>query len=164
MFARFRLSGLIVFLIFASCGCASKPTTGDPLQDSKRIETSANAAEKIVTSLTREMRNTYGAKQVPTINVQVGDIVLVGFDEAIDAEEWGMRETNVDAGASAGKGLTPEQAKIINQQQNPNDNRTTSRRVDIRKGGVVLYLSEDSAPIANSAVSKPTPPVKPAKP
>ena len=164
MLARFRVVWLITFAVFAATGCGSRPTTGDPIQDRKRIETSANAAEKIVASITREMRNTYGAKQVPTINVQVGDIVLVGFDEAIDAEEWGMRETNVEGGASVGKGMTPEQAKKLNQQQDPNDNRNTSRRVDIRKGGVVLYLSEDSAPITNPAGAKSPSSVKPVKP
>ena len=161
--ARFRLFWPIFFTVLAVTGCSPKPTAGDPIQDSKRIETSANAAEKIVTSITREMRKTYGDKQVPTINVQVGDIILVGFDEAIDAEEWGMRETNVEAGPSVGKGMTPEQANMLNQQQDPNLNRTTSRRVNLRKGGVVLYLSEDSAPV-KSAVAKTATSVKHSKP
>ena len=40
-----------------------------------------------------------------TVHVHIGDVIMMGFDEAIDAEEWGMRENNTEIIGVSTKGI-----------------------------------------------------------
>ena len=145
--------------LIGTTACKNSSSAPTPVQDRERIEASGRAAAAITASLTRELKGAYSGKTPPAINVHVGDITLIGFDEAIDAEEWGMRETNIETGAAPAAGLTPEKAAMLNQSQDPSENKRLSRKVDLRKGGVVIVLSEDSVPVVSGG--QPAPAAKP---
>lgn len=78
---------------------------GDLTDDVARLEKAANAIVEMVKSLLPMA----GTDRIPSLSIHVGDIFLVGFDEAIDVEEWGMVESNVDnaAGADVAAGVDP---------------------------------------------------------
>ncbi|MFM9195709.1 MAG: hypothetical protein ACKOWG_08210, partial [Planctomycetia bacterium] len=62
------------------------------------------------------------------IHVHVGDVVMMGFDEAVDAEEWGARETNNELGGAKGRRGRPyDRAYRRNPQREAVPVNTTSR-------------------------------------
>jgi hypothetical protein len=126
--------------------CKNNTESASPAQYRERLEASGKAAAAITASITQELKTAYAGKAPPSINVHVGDITLVGFDEAIDAEEWGMRETNIENTGAKPTGLTPEKAAALNNSQDPNGNRTISRKVNLKKTGTVIILTEESTP------------------
>ena len=81
-----------------------------------------------------------------TVNIHVGDIYLIGFDEAIDAEEWGMRETNTEIIGGTAKGK--KSTRSTNDDASADRNKVIERRIDFSKGGVKLVASENSKPAA----------------
>lgn len=84
------------------------------------------------------------------IHVHVGDVVMMGFDEAVDAEEWGARETNNELGAAkgrrgrAGRNADPQDEK----------NRKVHRTITLRKGAMKLQAVEKSQPIKKKKAAK----------
>jgi len=76
------------------------------------------------------------------IHVHVGDVVMLGFDEAVDAEEWGARETNVERGsARGGRGRAGG-----NRDPQDEKNRKVHRTITLRKGAMKLQAVEKSQP------------------
>ena len=138
--------GLTVGCVLLLGACKNNSESNSPAQDKERLEASGRAAAAITASITQELKAAYAGKTPPAINVHVGDITLVGFDEAIDAEEWGMRETNIENGAAKPGTLAPENAAALNNSQNPDANRNISRKLNLKKAGTVIVLTEDSAP------------------
>jgi hypothetical protein len=67
---------------------------GKPSANAKQMALAARAAKAVTKAISR---STKGAgkrgKDDMDIHVHVGDVVMMGFDEAVDAEEWGARET-----------------------------------------------------------------------
>jgi hypothetical protein len=127
------------------------------------MESSARAAAEITASITRELKGVYAGKAMPTINVHVGDITLIGFDEAIDAEEWGMRETNVEAGGAQAGAATLEGAAKLYKAKHGHEGAHVSRKLDLKKGSVVIVMSEESTPVqpegqASQPSARPTTP------
>ena len=94
------------------------------------VSNAAMAAQSIAQAVTGRRKGSEGI----SIHVHVGDLFLIGFDEAIDAEEWGVREVNHDGagGVSARQEAEPE--------------RKTKRRLSVRKGDVHLTADEDAEP------------------
>ncbi len=94
------------------------------------VSNAAMAAQSIAQAVTGRRKGSEGI----SIHVHVGDLFLIGFDEAIDAEEWGAREVNHDGagGVSARQEAEPE--------------RKTKRRLSVRKGDVHLTADEDAEP------------------
>lgn len=84
-----------------------------------------------------------------TVNIHVGDIYLIGFDEAIDAEEWGMRETNTEI--TGGASRPRKSTSPVNEDALVDKNRVIARRIDFSKGGVKLIATESSKPAAKKA-------------
>jgi hypothetical protein len=85
------------------------------------------------------------------INIHIGDNLTFGFDEGIDAEEWGMTENNNDP-AAAGANPAKPGAK-------PNPEKPQGfRKIDFRKGDLVLIASEEPVKVAEQA-SQPEPAV-----
>jgi hypothetical protein len=130
--------------------CKNNSENAAPIQDRERLEASGKAAAAITASITQELKAAYAGKTPPSINVHVGDITLVGFDEAIDAEEWGMTENNVENTGGKPSGLPPEKAAALNSSQDPNENRKVSRKLNLKKAGTVIVLTEDSTPVDTS--------------
>lgn len=106
-----------------------------------RIAAAVTGAVGKKTKLTGPSSSNGGA----TVNIHIGDIYLIGFDEAIDAEEWGMRETNTEivGGASRSKNTTSP----ANEDALANKNRVIARKIDFSKGGVKLVATENSKPV-----------------
>ncbi|MDN3988802.1 hypothetical protein [Zwartia vadi] len=86
------------------------------------------------------------------VHIHVGDIILIGFDEAIDAEEWGMRENNTEIiGAPTSNGKRRQKENVSSEQT---DNKKTSRSVSFKKGALELNATEHAEPVKQSAATK----------
>jgi len=83
------------------------------------------------------------------IHVHVGDVVMMGFDEAIDAEEWGARETNNEHGGAKGRGRAGRNADPQDEK-----NRKVHRTITLRKGAMKLQAVERSQPVKKKAAKK----------
>ena len=111
----------------------------------------ADIAAKIVSAVSGAISNTpnltgkSNAGGGITVNIHVGDIYLIGFDEAIDAEEWGMRETNTEiTGSGAGR---KKVAGAVDSNELAESQKATTRKIDFSKGAVKLVATENSTPI-----------------
>lgn len=84
------------------------------------------------------------------VHVHLGDVVLMGFDEAIDAEEWGMRETNheVVGGKGRGPGKGKSRGAGLDAEARLEASRRTKRRIRLQKGPLSLEATEDASPAA----------------
>lgn len=82
------------------------------------------------------------------IHVHVGDVVMMGFDEAVDAEEWGARETTHELaggkGRRGGRAADPQDEK----------NRKVHRTITLRKGPLKLQAVERSQPVRKKKAAK----------
>jgi len=76
------------------------------------------------------------------IHVHVGDVVMMGFDEAVDAEEWGARETNNELGRAKGRGRAGRDKDAQDEK-----NRKVHRTITLRKGAMKLQAVEKSQPV-----------------
>ena len=86
------------------------------------------------------------------VHIHVGDIILIGFDEAIDAEEWGMRENNTEIiGEQTSTGKRRQKTNVASEQT---DNKKTSRSVSFKKGAFELNATEHAEPFKQSAATK----------
>lgn len=85
------------------------------------------------------------------INIHIGDIILIGFDEAIDAEEWGMRENNTEIIGAHSSRSKPQNRADSNAAAD--ENRKTMRSIKFKKGALELNALENSEP----AERKPSP-------
>lgn len=84
------------------------------------------------------------------IHVHVGDVVMMGFDEAVDAEEWGARETNNERGAAKGRrGRSGRNADPQDEK-----NRKVHRTITLRKGAMKLQAVEKSQPVKKKKAAK----------
>ncbi|MFM7077461.1 MAG: hypothetical protein ACKO3G_15560 [Planctomycetaceae bacterium] len=84
------------------------------------------------------------------IHVHVGDVVMMGFDEAVDAEEWGARETNNELGVA--KGRRGRSAREADPQDEKN--RKVHRTITLRKGALKLQAVEKSQPAKKKRAAK----------
>lgn len=107
-------------------------------RNANAVDNAAVAAQSIAQAVTGRRKSSEGI----SIHVHVGDLFLIGFDEAIDAEEWGAREVNHDGagGRSARQAAEPE--------------RKTKRRLSVRKGDVHVTADEDAEPAGPSRARK----------
>mgnify|MGYP006270221743 CR=1 FL=1 len=102
-------------------------------------ETKPNKAEKTAANSEAILKKLSGLPafaDAKVINIHIGDNLTFGFDEGIDAEEWGMTENNNDP-AAAGANPAKPGAK-------PNPEKPQGfRKIDFRKGDLVLVASEE---------------------
>ena len=97
------------------------------------IDNTARATQSIARAITGRRKGSEGI----SIHVHVGDLFLIGFDEAVDAEEWGAREVNHD-----GTGVSARAAA----RQDADPERKTKRRLSFRKGDVQVIADEEAEP------------------
>jgi hypothetical protein len=110
-----------------------------------KAEKAAAAADAIL----KKLPSIPGMADAKVINIHIGDNLTFGFDEGIDAEEWGMTENNNDP-AAAGANPAKPGAK-------PNPEKPQGfRKIDFRKGDLVLIASEEPVKAADQA-SQPEP-------
>ena len=125
---------------------------------SSRSHSTRTAA--LVTKAIAKARKAAGkAGEDMDVHVHVGDVVMMGFDEAVDAEEWGMRETNNEIAGGRGRG------RRAARESDPQDekNRKVNRSIRFRKGALRLEAVERSQPARKKKAVKKAAPKKPAK-
>lgn len=115
-----------------SAASATKPNTA-------AIKGAARAAETLAHSLTRGRK----AKDGMSIHIHVGDLFLMGFDEAIDAEEWGATEAGSGRSSRAKRAGDTAEAK-----------QKTRRVLNFRKGDVTITAAEDAKPASKARAAK----------
>lgn len=108
----------------------------------------AARAARAVTDAIGKAKKGRGADDMD-VHVHVGDVVMMGFDEAVDAEEWGMRETNNEAGGRAAGRGRGKAARDTDAQDEKN--RKVHRTISLRKGPLSLKAVDRSEPAKKKA-------------
>lgn len=146
-----KLPVLLLATSLAALAACDRPTaeTVEFPGDKERLKVAANAAAQTAQAITAKLGETYGTNQAINVHVQVGDIVVLGFDEGIDAEEWGMTEIS-NEGAAAGSG-TKGAAIKADQASATAGKRKVARSIDVRKGSIYLIASEESEALEETA-------------
>ena len=127
---------------------ATKKTTKRVLGKNRQTENLTEFATKTATSITEAISQSHRFGQVDgkvNVHIHVGDIILIGFDEAIDAEEWGMRENNTEI--IGGKASGNNSRKTVKAEVDPNKNKKITRSIQFKKGALQLNALENSEPI-----------------
>lgn len=119
---------------------AKKAASSKNLQSARTAAAIAKAISKV-----RKAAGKKGGKGTDDmdVHVHVGDVVMMGFDEAVDAEEWGARETNNEVAGGKGRGGRGR------RESDPQDekNRKVNRSIKFRKGSLRLEAVERSQPV-----------------
>jgi len=112
-------------------------------------DAAANKAEKAAAAadaILKKLPSIPGLADAKVINIHIGDNITFGFDEGVDAEEWGMTENN---NATDATGAKPNPASSPTA---PSDRPNAFRKIDFRKGDLVLVATED--PVKEPASEK----------
>ena len=130
---------------------SAKKTAGRSAKGGAATKQTALAA-KAVASAIAKAKKAGGRKAKDDdmdIHVHVGDVVMMGFDEAVDAEEWGARETTHEAGGKAGRGGRAA------READPQDekNRHVRKKIVLRKGALKLEATDHSSPARRKAAA-----------
>jgi hypothetical protein len=96
------------------------------------VTKATNAAEAVL----KKLPSIPGAADAKVINIHIGDNYTFGFDEGIDAEEWGMVDNQTEGGQVAASTARPSASAT------PEERPSTYRKLDFRKGDVVLIATE----------------------
>lgn len=110
----------------------------------------ARAAKAVTDAISKSKKG--GRKDDMDVHVHVGDVVMMGFDEAVDAEEWGMRETNNEGAARGGSRGRGKAARDTDGQDEKG--RKVRRSITLRKGPLALQAVERSEPAKKKAAKK----------
>jgi hypothetical protein len=114
------------------------------------VTKATNAAEAVL----KKLPSIPGAADAKVINIHIGDNYTFGFDEGIDAEEWGMVDNQTEGGQAAAATKQPSTSAT------PEERPSSYRKLDFRKGDVVLIATEQpvNAPKpAESSTATPEP-------
>ena len=124
------------------------------IEQTTKVDAQTELAAKAATAITQAIsqhgsrHGSKAGKEGITVHVHIGDVIMMGFDEAIDAEEWGARETSTEiVGGQGGK-------KAASGDESNDKNRNVKRRLTFRKGALELSAAEDSAPATREAVAR----------
>lgn len=133
---------------------AAKRTVRKTAKSDDRADLASKAASAITDAIARSNKGKVGkgADGKITVHVHIGDVIMMGFDEAVDAEEWGMRENNTEIiGGKAAKGKA---AQGLDADARAEKNRKITRKVNFRKGSLQLEATENSEPARKSSAKK----------
>lgn len=144
------LLALAAIATLAACDRAANSEAAAFPGDTERVKVAAEAAAKTAQVITQKIGEAYGTNQPINVHVQVGDIVVLGFDEGIDAEEWGMTEIS-NEGAAAGGSSAKSAAVQADQAPATAGKRKIARSIDVRKGSIYLIASEESEALEETA-------------
>lgn len=129
---------------------AKKSTARGAAPRDTKTALAARAAKAVTDAIAKSKKG--GRKDDMDVHVHVGDVVMMGFDEAVDAEEWGMRETN-NEGAAKGRGRGRGKAARDTDGQDEKG-RKVRRTITLRKGALALEAVERSEPAKKKAAKK----------
>lgn len=124
-------------------------------------DSAVNTAAKIAETFSKSAKLDSTDGKI-NIHIHVGDIILIGFDEAIDAEEWGMRENNTEIIGNHGVASKGKTSSTANAE--PADHKKTARSVSFQKGDLKLNATEHAEPLQTKSPSKGSVRRKKAKP
>ena len=148
------LATLAVFPLLLATLQAQAPKEN---QAASTVTKATNAAEAVL----KKLPSIPGAADAKVINIHIGDNYTFGFDEGVDAEEWGMTDNQNESGQAAAATGQPAAATT------PNEKPPAYRKLDFRKGDVVLIATEQPVdspkPVESPASTEPaaTPSPKP---
>ena len=114
----------------------------DSMAKARKNATSTRTAALVAKAIASAKKAAGKAGEDMDVHVHVGDVVLMGFDEAVDAEEWNARETNHEVAGGKGRGRRAARESDPQDEQN----RKVSRSITFRKGGLRLDAVERSQP------------------
>jgi hypothetical protein len=147
------LATLAVFPLLLATLQAQTPKEN---QAASTVTKATAAAEAVL----KKLPSIPGAADAKVINIHIGDNFTFGFDEGIDAEEWGMVDNQTEGGQPAKAGQPGAAAT-------PNERPPAYRKIDFRKGDVVLVATEQPvdapkpspmpSPNPEQAAAKPAP-------
>ena len=112
---------------------AATPAIAQDAKPSKTEKTAANSE-----AILRKLSGLPAFADAKVINIHIGDNLTFGFDEGIDAEEWGMTENNMDPAAAGANPAKPGAKPTPEKPQG-------FRKIDFRKGDLILVASEEPA-------------------
>lgn len=131
----------------------SRRTAGTAKAQNKQTALAARAAKAVTDAIAKSRKGSgkRGKDDGADIHVHVGDVVMMGFDEAIDAEEWGMRETNNEvAGKAGGRGKAAKRDTDAQDEKG----RKVRRSITLSKGKLKLQATERSEPAKKKKAAK----------
>lgn len=133
---------------------AAKKTVRKASKTDDRADLASKAASAITEAISRSSKGKLGkgADGKITVHVHIGDVIMMGFDEAVDAEEWGMRENNTEI--IGGKTAKGRKSQGLDADAQAEKNRKITRRVNFRKGSLQLEATENSEPARKSPARK----------
>jgi len=129
---------------------AKKSTARGAAPRDTKIALAARAAKAVTDAISKSKKG--GRKDDMDVHVHVGDVVMMGFDEAVDAEEWGVRETNNEGAAKGGSRGRGKAARDTDGQDEKG--RNVRRSITLRKGKLALHAVERSEPAKKKAAKK----------
>lgn len=130
-----------------------RPTATKLKTKNQQTAIAARAVKAVTDAIAKSMKGSgkRGNDDDTDIHIHVGDVLMMGFDEAVDAEEWGMRETNHEvAGRAAGRGKA---AKRDTDGQDEKG-RKVRRSIMLSKGKLKLQAVERSEPAKKKKAAK----------
>ena len=133
---------------------AAKRTVSKTTEGDNRTDLAAKAATAITAAIAQSKKGLGSKASDPkmTIHVHIGDVIMMGFDEAVDAEEWGMRENNTEiVGGKAKKGRANQG---LDADALADKNRKISRSIKFKKGALELNANENSEPARKKVPAK----------
>ena len=141
-----------------------KPAARKKSTKAPQTDVAARAAAAVTHALGKAVKGKAGLGKDGKMNVHVhlGDVVMMGFDEAVDAEEWGMRETNNEV-VGRGRGGKGRGETGLDADARAEKDRKVKRQIRFRKGALQLDALEHSAPAKKKAAKKKAARKKPAK-
>jgi len=135
---------------------AAKKTISKTAKTDQRADLAAKTAS-VITAAIAQTNKTWSGKTSDgkvTVHVHIGDVIMLGFDEAIDAEEWGMRENNTEITNGRSTKSKPANSKANATAADPDANRKISRAVKLKKGSLELNAIENSEPARKKIARK----------
>ena len=125
---------------------AAKRTVSKTTKVDNRADLAAKAASAITAAIaqSKKGRGSKAEEAKMTVHVHIGDVIMMGFDEAVDAEEWGMRENNTEI--IGGKRAKSRSSQDLDADALAEKNRKISRSIKFKKGSLELNASENSEP------------------
>lgn len=130
-----------------------RPTAARPTAKNKQTSLAVRAAKAVTDAIAKSKKGSgkRGKDDGADIHVHVGDVVMMGFDEAVDAEEWGMRETNNEfAGKAGGRGKAAKRDTDVQDEKG----RKVRRSITLSKGKLKLQATERSEPAKKKKAAK----------
>lgn len=145
-----KIRHLATLTVFSTLLAGLQAQTPKETATNNAVTKATSAAEAVL----KKLPSLPGASDAKVINIHIGDIFTFGFDEGIDAEEWGMVDNQNESvqAATPGQGATPANPKTVATPA-PHEKPATYRKIDFRKGDVVMIATEQPVDAPKPAAS-----------